>query len=97
MEKGVAIPYIIALVIGMIVVVFVVYWVYKSFSSGVMSAQECKAKFIEWCTLCLNNNWTGGSLPSEISNCLNTTYGISLSANSNCTTAKSKCNSFGVK
>ena len=97
MEKGVAIPYIVALVIGMVVVVFIVYWVYKSFSSTVISAQECKAKFIDWCTLCLNNKWAGGSLPSEISNCLSTAYGISLAANSNCQTAKDKCNSFGVK
>jgi len=93
----VAIPYIVALVIGMVVVVFIVYWVYKSFSSTVISAQECKAKFIDWCTLCLNNKWAGGSLPSEISNCLSTAYGISLPANSNCQTAKDRCNSFGVK
>ena len=97
MEKGVAIPYIVALVIGMVVVVFIVYWVYKSFSSTVMSAQECKAKFIDWCTLCSNNNWAGGSLPSEIRNCLNTTYGINLPTTTNCQTAKDRCNSFGVK
>ena len=97
MEKGVAIHYIVALVIGMVVVVVVVYWVYKSFSSTVISAQECEAKFVDWCTLCLNNNWQGGSLPSEISNCLSTTYGISLPANSDCQAAKNNCNSFGVK
>ena len=55
MDKGVAIPYIVALVIGLMVIVFVVYWVYKMFSSPV-DCGNCKARFIQWCNLCATAN-----------------------------------------
>jgi len=57
MEKGVAIHYIVALVIGIIVVVIMVYLMYRYVSREKLSAEECRARFIEWCTNCRNLNW----------------------------------------
>jgi len=50
--KGVAIPYIIALVIGIIVLVFVVYWVYRLFTAPQISYEDCRTRAIQWCQAC---------------------------------------------
>ncbi len=99
MGKGVAIPYIIALVIGLIVLVLVAYWIYRMFSTGAMSAEECKSKFIDWCTSCMNRRWKGGSLPQAISDCLKNSFNILIGVNESCenATAKLKCYEFGVR
>ena len=75
-RKGVAIPYIVALVIGIVIIAFVVYWVYKSFSSEGIECNTCKAKFLDWCSLCASanagkENWNVGVgiLPLDIAEC----------------------------
>ena len=57
MNKAVAIPYIIALVIGIIVLALLVYVFIKTSSSPALSFQECRSRWVEWCTLCKNTNW----------------------------------------
>ncbi len=56
MGKGIAIPYIIALVIGLLVLAFIFYWIYKMFSGGGMDCRNCRARFIQWCNLCATAN-----------------------------------------
>ena len=60
-KKGVAIPYIIALVIGIIVLVFIVYWVYRLFTAPQISYEDCRARLIQWCNMCAGLGWTDGT------------------------------------
>ncbi len=52
MKKGVAIPYIIALIIGVIVVAIIGYWLISSGGTGncVTKEGECNARIFAWCT-----------------------------------------------
>ncbi len=59
-KKGIAIPYIIALVIGIIVLVFIVYWVYRLFTAPQIAYEDCRSRMIQWCTICRSLGWTGG-------------------------------------
>ena len=100
MEKGVAIPYIVALVIGMVVVVFIVYWVYKTSSSQTLSIQECKSAYITWCTNCAQMNWPGWHcMPPKVVECKDVLRSIGLKVNTQpiapCTTAP-PCNATDV-
>ncbi|MEM5790455.1 MAG: hypothetical protein QXP77_00125 [Candidatus Aenigmatarchaeota archaeon] len=64
MEKGVAIPYIVALVIGLIVIVIIVYLVYRFViggGGGSASVETCRARFMDWCTMCRNIGWSDGN------------------------------------
>ena len=52
------------------------YWVYKSFSSEGIECNTCKAKFLDWCSLCASanagkENWDEevGILPLDIAEC----------------------------
>ncbi|MEM5790457.1 MAG: hypothetical protein QXP77_00135 [Candidatus Aenigmatarchaeota archaeon] len=102
MEKGVAIPYIVALVIGLIVIVFIVYWVYRSFGGQGVSCSDCKSQFIDWCTRCAmvnkgSNTWTinaGGGAPlcARGGNC-----SFCTTAPYNCNSCQNDCKSVGVE
>ena len=82
MNKAVAIPYIIALVIGIIVLAFIAYWVYKSISSPILSLEECKSRLINWCTQCEAAGWPDDptnpwrmKMPDELRECANKYFG----------------------
>ena len=75
--KGIAIPYIIALIIGIIVIIFVVYWVYRMFAGPQLTLEDCKASLIQWCTACKNNNWV--AIGKTISDSVGTTCATILS------------------
>ncbi|RLI97607.1 MAG: hypothetical protein DRP00_03795 [Candidatus Aenigmatarchaeota archaeon] len=79
MNKAVAIPYIIALVIGIIVLAFIAYWVYKSISSPILSLEECKSRVINWCTQCAAAGWPDEQarmkMPDELRECANKYFG----------------------
>ncbi|MEM3714534.1 MAG: hypothetical protein QXP77_00070 [Candidatus Aenigmatarchaeota archaeon] len=64
-KKGIAIPYIIALVIGIIVLVFIVYWLYRLFGPGPITAEQCRSLMIQWCNACKNLGWSGGNAAPE--------------------------------
>ena len=51
MKKAVAIPYVIALIIGVIVVTVLAYWFVSSAGkgTGVGKEAECTARKAEWC------------------------------------------------
>ena len=99
MRKAVAIPYIIALVLGMIVLVFVVYWIYRSFTGQGINCNECKSQFIDWCTRCALANkgktdWDT-NIASNSPSCAQTCdfTGGSIS----CSDAEDECKAVGVE
>ncbi len=98
-SKGIAIPYIIALVIGIIVLVFVVYWVYRLFSAPQISIEECKARMLQWCNTCSALGWTGGpnsnnTIGTNCATLLKSKLGVN--SYSSCdTSAKTDCNKVG--
>jgi uncharacterized membrane protein YqiK len=72
MTKAVAIPYIIALVIGIIVVVLLIFLVYKAVTNQSISVAECRAKVTDWCNTCRLSGWsTAIPITDEIKNCGN--------------------------
>ena len=105
MDKGVAIPYIVALVIGLIVVVIMIYLIYRFSGEEKWSAEKCRARFMDWCMMCKNIGWSDSNklrLPSDlVNNCkdifikyfaftLETNCGNSDWCNEYCNTSKTK-------
>ena len=59
MVKAVAVPYVIALILGIIVVAVIGYWffVVAGGGGGQLSSTTCEAKFLAYCTnLAASNN-----------------------------------------
>jgi len=107
MKKGVAIPYIVALVIGLIIVVIMVYLIYRFSGEEKWDAEKCRAMFMDWCIMCKNIGWSDSDklkLPSDlVINCkdiLAKHFAFVLdSRNDYCDTWKTKvdCCTVGVK
>lgn len=57
MKKGVAVPYIIAIVLGIAVLALLGYWFY--ITSGSLTKEQCRTDYIGWCTHWKNDGWTG--------------------------------------
>ena len=99
-SKGVAIPYIIALVIGIIVLVFVVYWVYRMFAGpGGLSKADCERKFIDWCRSCAIRDWPDEAIPTDVSNCLSAYPEIAPTTCNNCNNVNKDecCYRYGIR
>ena len=102
-SKGVAIPYIIALVIGIIVLVFVVYWIYRLFSAPQISVEECKARMLQWCSMCKGLDWASDGtkisdfVGPDCAKVLSQKFGIVTTndCNDDVTTSKSDCKKVG--
>jgi len=104
--KGIAIPYIIALILGIIILGIIIYMVYKAWQGGSWDCVECKAKFTTWCSECYMTNmgkgaWTGGNkLGEDRYNCVKACgYWSSPPEtvdNQDCTGAENPCQSIGV-
>lgn len=52
-KAAMPVPYIIALILGVVVVAVLAYWFVSSGSKGggVGKEAECRARMLEWCTL----------------------------------------------
>ena len=57
MSKGIAIRTILLMLIGLLVVVIVSYLVYKASGNPALSDTECRARFTQICTMCMNSGW----------------------------------------
>jgi len=57
MKKGIAIQTILLLLVGILVVGILVYLVYRASGTSSFSVNECRAKLIDICTMCLNADW----------------------------------------
>ena len=97
MKKGIAIQTILLLVVGIIVAGILVYLVYSYTTGQTLSAHECRAKMMSWCTNCYNvGGGTSITLPLELSNCLSD-MGITESEGNDCDDVADTCEGFGVK
>ncbi len=57
--KGVAVQTIIMVMLGVVVLLFVGYWLVRVFTTPALSEEECKSLYIDWCRNCALNSWTG--------------------------------------
>ncbi len=101
-DKAIAINTILLLVVGMIVVGVMVYLVYTFTSGPTMSVQQCKAKMIQYCTLCANTNCGDIPTPSELNTaCANYPELSNWGNNNNCQVGTGNtpddCEALGVK
>jgi len=99
MSKGIAIETILLLLVGIIVVGVIVYLVYTYATGKTLSAYECRAKMVSWCTNCFNAGWPATiTLGQENSDCLKNTMSYTLPPGTTCQTAKTngECEKFGV-
>ena len=99
MKKGLAIPYIIALILGIIILAVAAYLIYKAVTGNQINCQECRAKFTTWCSVCYLGNWDKDyTLGDELSKCVDKCgYWTGATADSKCDSdAKSSCASIGI-
>lgn len=96
--KGVAISYVIALAIGLIILAVGAYLIYKAMSEGSLECQECKAKFAAWCSTCYLSGWSGDTqLGQDLSECLDDCgLWASPAADKDCVGAAPYCAGVGV-
>lgn len=93
-QKGVAVPYIIAIVLGIVVIGLVGYWLFISGGRfGTTSTQtDCNGKLLSWCTKRL----TDANLAWSDDSC-NTVLGITgATPAAEATSAQLKCPGVGV-
>jgi hypothetical protein len=98
-RKGVAIPYIIALILGIIVVVFIAYWFYRMFINPSLGCEDLKARMVQWCGSCaLSGATSGTSVPSGLDAISSCAYGITISTSSitKCNDIIDECKKVGV-
>jgi hypothetical protein len=57
--KGVAVSTIIMVMLGVIVLLFVGYWLVRTFTGSTLSKEECRSEYIQWCRTCAGMSWTG--------------------------------------
>ena len=98
MRKGVAIPYVIGLLIAIIVLVVAVYLIYLYVIRGEpLSCMECQAKFTAWCSKCYLANWEIDNtiVGTELEQCVQE-CGHWSTPNDDCSVAKDACKGVGV-
>jgi hypothetical protein len=105
--KGIAIPYLIALILGVIILAIAVYLIYKSIKNGGLDCQDCRSKFVAWCSGCSlipgnmgKPSWTekGSELGKTLYDCV-TKCGFWTGASGsdqNCAGAQDTCKAMGV-
>jgi hypothetical protein len=69
--KGVAVQTIIMIMLGVVVLLFVGYWLVRVFSTPALSEEACRSIYIDWCRNCALNSWTGTNLwGATVTDCL---------------------------
>jgi len=102
--KGVAVQTIIMIMLGVVVLLFVGYWLVRVFTGKGLTAQECRSQFVSWCGSCAARNWPTGVTAvwsADMVTCLNSyaqTIGLTtpLPANGNCELNKNNCIAVGI-
>jgi len=107
-HKAIAVPYIIALVIGLIILAILVYWVFRTATSPTISVEQCKSRYITWCSNCAQMGWPAWHcMPDAVKECEETLKKIGLHATDpgcsgqpddgcNNTNVKEDCAALGV-
>lgn len=57
MKKGLMTRTIILIILGVLVLIFLGYWAWKSQKTEELTFQECRVKWMEWCIFCATKNW----------------------------------------
>ena len=98
MPKAIAIPYIIAIFLGIIVLALIVYLIYRTVSTPQIDCNACKAQFTSWCRLCWSTCFSGNRIDDKLCDCLNK-CGISCSTGDSCEadSMKNGCKAVGVE
>jgi hypothetical protein len=100
--KGVAVSTIIMIMLGVVVLLFVGYWLVRVFTGAGLSSQECKSEYINWCNSCAARGWTGtATWSTAMVDCLGKYAQIiglttPLGANGDCAANKNNCIAVGV-
>lgn len=96
--KGVAIPYLVAIIILIVIAAVVIFLIYMAIKQGGWDCTKCKTQFTTWCTECyLANvdkaNWAGGNeLGGELSECVDACgYWSGAGTNQDCMGAEDYC------
>jgi len=98
MRKGVAIPYIIGLLIAIIVLAVAVFLIYLYvIQKKPLSCSECGAKFAAWCSKCYLKSWEGTNtiMGTELEQCVKD-CGYYSPSNDDCKAAEEDCKGVGV-
>jgi len=110
-KAAIAVPYLIAIVIGVIILAVMVYLIVKYvMSPRGLDATECRTRIIEWCIACRNANWPDDpnflKFPEELRECGKKYFGDWLGDNYWCANCgpggtaddcKNDCCAMGVK
>jgi hypothetical protein len=101
--KGIAIPYLIALILGIIILAIATYLIYKTIKNGGLDCQDCRSKFVAWCSSCSLTNmgktsWSGGSKLSDLYDCVGECgfWTGASGTDQDCTGAQDVCKAMGV-
>ena len=96
------IPFLVAVIVGIILLAVVIFFVYEALKRGTWDCVKCKTQFTTWCLTCYRANvgmdvWSGGDqLGDDLYECVkNCGYWPSVSgANQRCENAKDPCDPF---
>lgn len=91
--KGLAVSYIIALIIGLIILAVGGYLIYRALSEEALKCKECQAQFTGWCSTCYLSLWSADNpLGDELAECVSDCgYWPSVLPAQNCVGAKLAC------
>jgi hypothetical protein len=95
--KGVAIPYVIGLLIAIIVLTIATYLIYLYvIQNKPLDCPECGAKFAAWCSKCYLYNWDGtNNMNDELRDCV-IECNFWSSPSEDCSAAEIHCEGVGV-
>lgn len=98
--KGVAIPYIIGLLIAIIVLAVATFLLYLYvIQNKPLDCQECGANFAAWCSKCYLKSWEGtNNMDEKLRQCVNECGYWSCSGDgcNDCSAAQDDCKGVGV-
>ena len=82
--KGVAVQTIIMVLLGVVVLLFIGYWLVRTFSSPGLGQEECKTMLMDWCRTCGIKGWDSSAyaVPTALTSCLGR-YATALNVNAN--------------
>jgi len=98
MRKGVAIPYMVGLLIAIIVLAVATYLIFLYvIQKKPFSCAECGAKFSAWCSNCFLKGWEGSNtiVGTDLEECVKD-CGYYTPSNNDCSAAEEACKGVGV-